>query len=126
MDGDLTAADDGDAVADARAVVARHLAAVRAGDPEAMAADYAAHATLLRGADRYEGHAAILRYFRSLSSRLAGGEVVFGPSAVDGDRVVFPWRIDGGPADGTVGRDVCLVRGGRIVHQVVELSDADF
>jgi uncharacterized protein (TIGR02246 family) len=119
VDGDVTGAE-------AAAVVARHLDAVRGGDPAAMAADYAADAVIVRAGARITGRDAILAYFSGLPARLAGGRVEFGPLRRDGDRVAFSWRITGGPGDGTSGTDTCRVRGGEIVEQVVALDSEDF
>lgn len=112
--------------AEALTVVVRHLEAVRGGDPEAMAADYAADAVLERGAASYRGAAAIRRYFEGVADRLGGGHVRFGEPEVDGSQVRFSWRIEGGPADGVSGTDTCTVADGMIARQVVALDDADF
>lgn len=113
-------------MSDVMAVAVTHMAAVRSGDPEAMAGDYADDAVLIRGDDRYGGRDVIRAYFSTVPQRLGDGVVEFGEPEVDGDRVVLPWRINGGPADGTSGRDTFTIRGGRIVEQVVRLADADF
>ncbi len=110
-----------------RQVVEDHLAAVLTGDPAAMAADYAADAVLVRHAASYAGAAVIAEYFTSVPGRLGGGEVCFGERTTEsGGRVSVRWRIAGGPADGTSGRDTFTVAGGLIIHQTVALDDADF
>ena len=113
-------------VTDPAAVVQRHLDAVRAGDAEAMAADYAEDAVLVRGADRYEGRAAIRDYFAGVPARMAGAEIRTEPLVADGDTVRIIWRLAGGPGDGTSGTDTCTVRDGFIVEQHVQLDAADF
>ena len=111
----------------ARRVVEDHLAAVLTGDPVAMAADYGADAVLVRHDSSYVGATVIAEYFTSVPVRLAGGEVVFGErSDHGGGRVSVRWRLAGGPADGTSGRDTFTVVDGFIVHQTVALDDADF
>ena len=111
----------------ARQVVEDHLAAVLTGDPMAMAADYAADAVLVRHEASYAGAAVIAEYFTSVPGRLGGGEVRFGERTVERhNRVAVRWRIAGGPADGTSGRDTFTVAGGLIVHQTVALDAADF
>jgi ketosteroid isomerase-like protein len=117
---------DRDVTDDTATVIARHLAAVRDGDPEAMAADYAADAVLERPDGAHHGHAAIAAYFRTVPERLGGGEVVFGESEIEGEVAVITWRIVGGPGDGASGRDTCVVRDGAIVHQRVQLAGDDF
>lgn len=109
-----------------RAVVDRHLDAVRSGDPAAMAADYADDAVLERPDGTHRGRAAIAAYFRDVPQRLGQGRVVFDRTEVDGDVAVFWWRIVGGPADGVAGHDTCTVRGDRIVTQHVVLDRDDF
>jgi predicted SnoaL-like aldol condensation-catalyzing enzyme len=102
-----------------------HLAAVIAGDPVAMAADYAKDAILERGADVYRGHAAIAAYFASVPERLGAAAVVFDTVEVDQDMVSFGWHLDGGDVAAS-GTDVCRVVEGAIVHQVVRLNNSDF
>ena len=108
-------------------VVEDHLAAVLTGDPVAMAADYGTDAVLVRHDSSYVGAAVIAEYFTSVPTRLAGSEVVFGERSDHGDgRVSVRWRLAGGTADGTSGRDTFTVVDGFIVHQTVALDDADF
>lgn len=111
---------------DPRTVIAHHLDAVRTGDPDAMAADYAPDAVLVRPDGTHRGHAAILAYFRTVPDRLGGGQVAFGEATVAGVIASIPWRIDGGPADGTSGTDTCQVHDGRITLQQVDLTSHDF
>jgi ketosteroid isomerase-like protein len=117
---------DRDVTDDTATVIARHLAAVRAGDPEAMAADYAADAVLERPDGAHHGRAAILAYFRTVPDRLGAGEVVFGDTEIEDEVAVITWRIVGGPGDGASGRDTCVVWAGAISHQRVQLDDVDF
>ena len=117
---------DGDVTDDTAAVIARHLAAVRSGDPEAMAADYSADAVLERPDGTHHGQPAILAYFRTVPDRLGGGEVVFGRTEVSDEVAVIRWRIVRGPGDGASGSDTCTVRDGMIVHQRVQLDSNDF
>lgn len=110
----------------AEEVVEDHLASIATQDPEAMAADYAADATLERDR-RYVGRSAITSYFRTVPERLGEGKVVFGRrSRRSGGRISVQWRIAGGQADGLSGRDTYTLAGGLIVHQVVELDGTDF
>lgn len=91
-----------------------------------MAADYAADAVLDRG-ETYEGRAAIEAYFTTVPERLAGAEVTFSEPVVNGDgTVTVPWRLVGGPADGTSGADTFTVAHGAITGQVVRLAGDDF
>ena len=99
-----------------------------AGDPVAMAADYAADAVLERPGERFEGHAAIEAYFRTVPDRLGGATVVFDGLVVDGDVASFRWHLEGLP-DGTAavaGVDTCVIEDGLIVHQRVRLEADDF
>ena len=110
-----------------RQVVEDHLAAVLTGDPAAMAFDYADNAVLVRHDASYEGTAVIAEYFTSVPQRLGGGDVVFGERRRHSDgSVSVRWRISGGPGDGTSGCDTFTVASGFIVHQTVDLDDADF
>lgn len=112
---------------DGHLTVARHVEAVRRGDdPDAITADYADDAVIVRAGERIAGRTAIRDYFAALPERLAGGRVEFGELRTDGDRVTFAWRIAGGPGDGTSGTDTCVVRDGRIVEQVVRFDGSDF
>lgn len=129
--------DDAGSARDARTVAEDHLAAVRSGDPGAMAADYAEHAVLARPGERFEGRAAIVAYFATVPERLAGARVVFdslevadGPAAGEGAdsgtaTATFRWHLEGSAALAS-GTDVCTIRDGMIVHQVVRLDGADF
>ena len=58
-------------------VVQSHLDAVRKGEPHAMAADYAADATLERPDARWTGRDQVAAYFQTVPDRLAGGRVDF-------------------------------------------------
>ena len=109
-----------------RQVIDDHLVGVASGDPEAMAIDYAPDAVLQRGADRYDGHGAILEYFRTVPTRLAPGRVEVDRVETEGDRGSIWWRLVGGPGDGASGRDDLVVHGGLIVSQTVNLDGADF
>jgi len=109
-----------------RQVIDDHLVGVSGGDPVAMALDYAPDAVLLRGADRYDGHDAILEYFRTVPGRLAPGRVEVHRVDADGERGSIWWRLVGGPGDGSSGRDDLIVRDGLIVSQIVNLDGADF
>ena len=103
-------------------VVRSHLAAVRALDAPAMAADYAPDALLERPDRCWQGRAEIAAYFATVPARLAGGRVEF--TGFDEDRLEVRWRLVGGPGDGLCGRDRYEVRAGRIVRQQVHLDGA--
>lgn len=112
---------------DAPAVLRAHMDAVRSGDPDAMAADYADEAIIERPGQLIEGRPAIATYFRGVPARLAGGHVHFESVDVHGpDRVTFHWRIEGGPADGTSGSDLVFLGDGLITFQRVHLNALDF
>lgn len=102
----------------AREVVARHLEAVASRDVVAMAADYALDAVLVRGAERYEGWAAIADYFDTVPDRLGANELHLDHV----DDIEVRWQIPGIAS----GRDTYEVRNGRITHQVVALDQRDF
>lgn len=109
------------------AVVERHLAAVAAGDPVAMAADYAPDAVLERPGARFERRGAIAAYFATVPGRLGGGVVVAAPPAQTATgSVVVRWRLDGGPGHGVTGTDEYRVGAQGIVHQRVQLDRSDF
>lgn len=112
----------------AEQVAADHLDAVVGGDPVAMAADYAADAVLERPGERFEGHAAIEAYFRTVPERLGGAKVVFDGLVVDGDVATFRWHLEdlAGDAEPVSGTDTCIVEDGRIIHQRVRLDADDF
>jgi limonene-1,2-epoxide hydrolase len=102
----------------AREVVARHLAAVERRDPVAMSADYALDAVLERAGERYEGYAAIARYFDTVPDRLGAHELHLDHVADTDVR----WTIPGVAS----GRDEYEVRAGRITRQTVTLASTDF
>lgn len=106
--------------------VVRHLAAVRLLDTEAMAADYAEDAVLVRGEDRYVGRTEIARYFASVPERLAGGRVETRISRATSEVVEVAWRVRGGQGDGVSGTDRFAVALDRIVHQQVRVEGEDF
>ena len=106
-------------------VVQDHLDAVRKGDPQAMAADYAADATLERPGAWWTGRDAVAAYFLTVPARLAGGRVEF--TGFDQSTLSVRWQIVGGPGHGTRGTDRYEVRDGQIARQTVHLDgDADF
>lgn len=107
-------------------VVRHHLDAVRSGDPAAMAADYAEGAMIERPDATYRGRAAIREYFHTVPDRLGGGSVVFDEIEPRSDGAVVTWRIEGGPGDGSRGRDTLVVVDGAILRQRVELAGPDF
>jgi uncharacterized protein (TIGR02246 family) len=101
-----------------------HMEAVLAGDPVAMAADYADDAELNRPGEVLQGRAAIEAYFRTVPERLGDAVVVFDELEVESGTACFRWHLEGGfEASGT---DVLTIRDGLIVHQVVHLDAADF
>lgn len=91
-----------------------------------MAEDYAEDAVLRRPDGVFEGRSAIRRYFATVPARLRDGVVLFEDVRVTGDTASVSWRIVGGAADGTSGRDALRVRDGRIVEQSVTLDAIDF
>ncbi len=110
---------------DSLTVVLDHLAAVRSGNPEAMAADYAADAVLMRD-EAYRGRDAIAGYFTTVPERLGGGRVEFAEPRMEGEQVAVSWTLVGGPGDGTSGTDRFDVADGMIVRQTVALDGGDF
>ncbi len=104
-------------------VVDRHLAAVGARDPVAMAADYAPEATIERAGVRLHGYRAIADYFDTVPDRLGAGTLSFDRR----DDTTVAWTItepDG--AEVARGTDRYVVADGRITEQDVELSTDDF
>lgn len=106
-------------------VVRDHLAAVHSGDPEAMAADYADDAVLVREVS-YRGRDAIAGYFTTVPERLGDGRVRFAEPRLEGALVAVAWTLVGGPGDGTSGTDRFEVADGMIVRQTVILDGGDF
>ena len=106
-------------------VVRDHLAAVHSGDPEAMAADYADDAVLVREVS-YRGRDAIAGYFTTVPERLGDGRVRFAEPRLEGALVAVAWTLVGGPGDGTSGIDRFEVSDGEIVRQTVTLDGGDF
>lgn len=102
-----------------------HLAAVHTGDPEAMAADYAVDAVLVRDVD-YRGRDAIAGYFTTVAERLGDGRVEFAEPRLEHELVAVSWTLVGGPGDGTSGTDRFVVADGMIVRQTVTLDGGDF
>jgi len=101
-------------------VVLDHLDSVRSGDPNAMAADYAATAVLERPDASWHGRDQIAAYFRTVPQRLGGGVVEF--VHLDRDSLQVQWRIVGGPGDGRSGSDHYRIEDGMIAHQTVKLN----
>ena len=116
--------------ADALAVVQAHVAAVRTGDPELMAADYAPQALITRGLQVVAPRA----YFPGVVQRLEGSRLVVSAITVapptgtgpDVSTVTMHWQLAGGRANRTCGTDTFVVRADRIVQQTVVLHAADF
>lgn len=102
-----------------------HLHAVHTGDPEAMAADYAADAVLVREVT-YQGREAIADYFSTVPERLGDGRVEFAAPRLEDGLVAVAWTLMGGPGDGTSGTDRFEVADGMIVRQTVTLDGGDF
>ena len=102
-----------------------HLAAVHTGVPEAMAADYAPDAVLVREVT-YQGRDAIADYFTTVPQRLGSGRVEFAQPLMEGELVAVSWTLKGGPGDGTSGTDRFKVTDGLIVRQTVTLNGKDF
>ncbi|MDE0604474.1 MAG: nuclear transport factor 2 family protein [bacterium] len=105
--------------------VKEHLDAVHTGDPEAMAADYAPDAVLVRDVV-YQGKGAIADYFTTVPERLGDGRVEFAEPRLEGALVAVAWTLRGGPGEGTSGTDRFEVTDGMIVHQTVTLDGGDF
>lgn len=116
--------------ADALAVVQAHVAAVRTGDPELMAADYAPQALITRGLKVVAPRA----YFPGVAQRLEGSRLVVSAITIapptgtvpDVSTVTMHWQLAGGRANRTCGTDTFVVRADRIVQQTVVLHTADF
>ncbi|MDE0580547.1 MAG: nuclear transport factor 2 family protein [bacterium] len=102
-----------------------HLDAVHTGEPEAMAADYAPDAVLVREVT-YQGKDAIAAYFTTVPQRLGDGRVEFAEPRLEGALVAVAWKLVGGPGDGTSGTDRFEVADGMIVRQTVTLDGGDF
>lgn len=102
-----------------------HLNAVHTGDPEAMAADYAGDAVLVRDVS-YQGRDAIAAYFATVPDRLGDGRVEFAEPQLDGGLVAVAWKLVGGPGDGASGTDRFEVADGLIMRQTVTLDGGDF
>jgi limonene-1,2-epoxide hydrolase len=119
-------------------VVDRHLAAVEARDPVAMAADYAPGATIERTGVHLRGYRAIADYFDTVPERLGSNRLTFSRSVRagggdttsdgNGDGVdVVSWTIVDQRGDVVAtGRDRFTVVDGRIVAQAVQLDSDDF
>ena len=98
---------------------------MRSGNPEAMAADYAADAVLERPDGIHRGRGEILAYFRTVPERLGPARVEFDDLMMSQDTAVFRWHLEG--AESAVsGTDTCTVVAGAIVRQVVTLDVEDF
>lgn len=112
-------------VRDARRVALDHIEAVVSGNPVAMAADYAPKAVLERAGSVYQDREAIEAYFETVPFRLGSARVVFDDLTVVDDTATFFWHLEGSemPASGS---DVCTVKNGSIVHQMVHLDTSDF
>ncbi len=106
-------------------VIVRHLAAVVARDPVAMAADYATDAVLERGDDRHRGWRAIADYFDTVPDRLDGLGFSYRRSTREPTTVHWEITAAGGAVVAS-GRDRYVVEAGRIVAQTVELDTPDF
>lgn len=102
-----------------------HLAAVHTGDPEAMAADYAEDAVLVRDVC-YCGRDSVADYFTTVPERLGDGRVEFAEPRLEGAVVAVAWKLAGGPGDGASGIDRFEVADGMIVRQTVTLDGEDF
>lgn len=106
-------------------VVARHLAAVVARDPVAMAADYAPDAVLRRGDEEHRGWRSLADYFDTVPARLADLDFSYQRSSREPSTV--RWEItDDANAIVAAGTDRYRVSAGRIVEQTVELDTLDF
>ncbi len=105
--------------------VKEHLDAVHTGNPEAMAADYAADAVLVRDVT-YRGRDAITGYFTTVPERLGDGRVEFAEPRLEGALVAVAWTLRGGLGDGASGTDRFEVADGMIVRQTVTLDGGDF
>ncbi len=110
---------------DPLSAVQDHLAAVHTGDPEAMAADYADDAVLVRDV-AYQGRGAIAGYFSTVPDRLGVGRVEFAEPQLEDGLVTVAWELVGGPGDGASGTDCFEVANGVIVRQTVTLDGGDF
>ena len=110
---------------DPLSAVRDHLTAIHTGDPEAMAADYAADAVLMRDV-AYRGRDAITGYFTTVPERLGDGRVEFAEPRMEDDLVAVAWKLVGGPGDGASGTDRFEVADGMIVRQTVTLDGGDF
>ena len=106
-------------------VVNRHLAAVVARDPVAMAADYAPDAVLHRGGTEHRGWRAIADYFDTVPVRLDG--LGFSYQRSSREPTVVHWEItDETNTPVARGADRYVVEAGRITEQTVELDGTDF
>ncbi len=91
-------------MADPHAVFQRHWNAVQSGDFDAIAADYAADARLIRPEQVYTGHDGCHAFFKALFADLAGFEARQESVTVAGDTVLLIWS--GMHADGRSARGV--------------------
>jgi ketosteroid isomerase-like protein len=104
-------------------VVTRHMAAFNKGDLPAMMADYADDAVVLQSGAAVQGKAAIQGLFARIAAPPAGGaprlQLTTTKLWQEGDVGFVTWT-----AGAIGGTDQFLVRGGKIVVQVVFMSGA--
>lgn len=117
------------AAADPMEVVEAHIAAVRCGDAELMAADYTDAARITRG----DTVVVPRDYFPLALARLGTSALVVhrlervpSPPNAAGTCIAMQWELRGDAADGTRGTDTFTVVGDRITDQQVVLHTADY
>jgi uncharacterized protein (TIGR02246 family) len=112
---------------DTKTVLDRHLAALGAGDVEALLKDYSDDAVFLRPDGAYTGHAELRAMFTDLFSGLfKPGTYDFSLDAmqVAGDAALIVWHANCASATVTGATDTFVMRDGKIVvHSFVGKID---
>jgi hypothetical protein len=99
-------------------IVARHMGAFDKHDLDAIVGDYADDAVMIQPAQAFQGKAAIRKFFAPMADPKAP-RLVSQPATVEGDVATATWTLGAGTPGAMSGKDVFVIRGGKIHTQAV-------
>jgi ketosteroid isomerase-like protein len=99
-------------------IVARHMGAFDKHNLDAIVGDYADDAVMIQPAQTFQGKAAIRKFFAPMADPKAP-RLVSKPATVDGDVATATWTLGAGTPAAMSGKDVFVIRGGKIHTQAV-------
>lgn len=102
-------------------VVNHHMGAFAKNDLDAIVSDYAEDAIMIHPDQVFQGKAAIRKFFAPMANPKAP-RLTSKPPTVEGGVASATWTLGAGTPTAVSGKDVFVIRGGKIQTQVVFIN----